>query len=138
VIIKRDRRYKDGRPHEAVETEAISQRVLIDILRDWLDALLPEPLTRVQEREEVRPPAKAVGATRRVGIMQDVVMHQHAALRHGMRHRAVIDVDANGRLFASPTHGVHRCPWRMPSPPSRFEAPLKLVRKYCFGLNRTS
>jgi hypothetical protein len=51
VIIKHDRRYKDGRPHEAVETEAISQRVLIDILRAWLDALLPEPLTRVQERE---------------------------------------------------------------------------------------
>jgi hypothetical protein len=52
VIIKRDRRYKDGRPHEAVETEAISQRVLIDILRARLDELLPEPLDRVQEREE--------------------------------------------------------------------------------------
>ena len=33
-IVKRDRRYKDGRPHEAVETEAISQRVLIGILRE--------------------------------------------------------------------------------------------------------
>jgi hypothetical protein len=54
IIVKRDRRYKDGRPHQAVETEAISQRVLIDILRDRLDALdalLPEPLARVQERE---------------------------------------------------------------------------------------
>jgi hypothetical protein len=51
VIIKRDRRYKDNRPHEAVETEAISQAVLVDILRARLDALLPEPLTRVQERE---------------------------------------------------------------------------------------
>src|SRR5262245_55303399 len=51
VIVKHDRRYKDGRPHEAVETEAISQRVLIDILRDHLDTLLPEPLARVQERE---------------------------------------------------------------------------------------
>ena len=51
VIIKRDRRYKDGRPHEAVETEAISQRVLIDILRGRLDELLPEPLSRVSERE---------------------------------------------------------------------------------------
>jgi hypothetical protein len=51
VIVKHDRRYKDGRPHEAVETEAISQRVLIDILRARLDALLPEPLARVQERE---------------------------------------------------------------------------------------
>jgi hypothetical protein len=44
VIIKRDRRYKDGRPHEAVETEAISQRVLIDVLRAYLTKLLPEPL----------------------------------------------------------------------------------------------
>ncbi len=52
VIVKHDRRYKDGRPHEAVETEAIGQRVLIDVLRTWLDARLPEPLTRVLEREE--------------------------------------------------------------------------------------
>lgn len=51
-IIKSDRRYKDGRPHEAVETEAISQRILIEILRARLDALLPEPLDRVLEREE--------------------------------------------------------------------------------------
>jgi len=51
-ITKHDRRYKDGRPHEAVETEAISQRVLIDILRARLDELLPEPLARVQEGEE--------------------------------------------------------------------------------------
>jgi hypothetical protein len=32
-----------------VETEAISQRVLIEILRARLDALLPEPLDRVRE-----------------------------------------------------------------------------------------
>ena len=49
VIIKHDRRYKDNRPHEAVETEAISQRVLIDILRARLGRLLPEPLVRVQK-----------------------------------------------------------------------------------------
>ena len=51
VITKRDRRYKDGRPHEAVETEALRQTVLMDILRARLDELLPEPLTRVLERE---------------------------------------------------------------------------------------
>jgi hypothetical protein len=51
VIIKRDRRYRDDHPHEAVETEAIGQRVLIDILRAWLAARVPEPLARVQERE---------------------------------------------------------------------------------------
>jgi hypothetical protein len=51
VIIKRDRRYQDGRPHEAVETEAISQRVLIDILQGRLDRLLPKALARVEGRE---------------------------------------------------------------------------------------
>ena len=51
VITKHDRRYKDGKPHEAVETEAISQRVLIELVRARLDKLLPEPLSRVHERE---------------------------------------------------------------------------------------
>ena len=51
-IIKHDRRYKDGRPHEAVETEALSQVLIVQTVRDRLDALLPEPLDRVQEREE--------------------------------------------------------------------------------------
>jgi hypothetical protein len=51
-IIKRDRRYKDGHPHEAVETEALRQTVLVDVLRAHLDELLPEPLARVQERED--------------------------------------------------------------------------------------
>ena len=34
------RRYSDGRPHEAVETEALRQTVLVDILRTRLDELL--------------------------------------------------------------------------------------------------
>jgi hypothetical protein len=50
-IIKHDKRYLDSRPHEAVETEALSQRVIVDIVRDRLDGLLPEPLDRVLERE---------------------------------------------------------------------------------------
>ncbi|HEX9322910.1 MAG TPA: hypothetical protein VF913_12425 [Xanthobacteraceae bacterium] len=50
-IIKHDKRYLDGKPHEAVETEALRQTVIVDILRDRLDELLPEPLARVQERE---------------------------------------------------------------------------------------
>jgi hypothetical protein len=52
VIVKHDRRYKDGGTHEAVETEALSQTVLVDILRARLDDLLPEPLARVRERAE--------------------------------------------------------------------------------------
>jgi hypothetical protein len=52
IIIKHDRRYSDGRPHEAVETEALRQTVLQGLLRARLDELLPEPLQRVQEREQ--------------------------------------------------------------------------------------
>ena len=51
-ITKHDKRYPDHRPHEAVETEALRQVVLMDILRARLAELLPEPLSRVQEREE--------------------------------------------------------------------------------------
>jgi hypothetical protein len=51
-IIKRDRRYKDARPHEAVETEALSQTLITKLLETELTALLPEPLERVHEREE--------------------------------------------------------------------------------------
>ena len=50
-IAKRDKRYEDGHPHEAVETEAIGQGLLIEILQAWLERQLPEPLSRVQERE---------------------------------------------------------------------------------------
>jgi hypothetical protein len=52
VIVKHDRCYKDGGAHEAVETEALRQTVLIEILRARLDELLPEPLYRVLEREQ--------------------------------------------------------------------------------------
>jgi hypothetical protein len=52
VITKHDRRYRNGGgEHEAVETEALSQVVLTEILRDWLAAFLPEPLESVHERE---------------------------------------------------------------------------------------
>jgi hypothetical protein len=52
-ITKTDKRFKGGGGvHEAVETEALSQTVLMDILRDRLDDLLPEPLGRVHEREQ--------------------------------------------------------------------------------------
>jgi hypothetical protein len=50
-IQKHDRRYRGGRVHEAYECEAIGQRVLQDLLRARLDALLPEPLATVLERE---------------------------------------------------------------------------------------
>jgi hypothetical protein len=50
IITKQDRRYKGGRPHEAVETEALKQTVLVELLRNRLDQLLLEPLERVQER----------------------------------------------------------------------------------------
>ena len=52
VITKTDRRFKNGGGvHQAVETEALSQTLIVDIVRDWLDELLPQPLERVLVRE---------------------------------------------------------------------------------------
>ena len=50
VIDKYDRRTKTT--HPSVETEALSQRVIVDIVRNRLEALLPRPLASVQVREE--------------------------------------------------------------------------------------
>jgi hypothetical protein len=51
-IMKPDRRYKPVRYHPAVETEALSQRVIVDIVRSALEDRLPEPLADVQERAD--------------------------------------------------------------------------------------
>jgi hypothetical protein len=51
-IVKHDKRFKDGGAHEAVETEALSQSVIVDIVHNRVNALLPRPLASVQEREE--------------------------------------------------------------------------------------
>jgi hypothetical protein len=51
IIIKHDRRFKNGGAHEAVETEALSQRIIVEIVQNRLEELLPEPLEHVQERE---------------------------------------------------------------------------------------
>jgi len=51
TIIKHDRRFADGGVHEAVETEALSQRIIVEIVRRRLEELLPEPLQSVHERE---------------------------------------------------------------------------------------
>jgi hypothetical protein len=50
-ILKTDRRYRGGRTHEAWETEALGQGRVTDLVRTALDALLPEPLEHVRERE---------------------------------------------------------------------------------------
>ena len=52
MITKTDRRFKNGGGvHQAVETEALSQTLIVDIVRDWLDVLLPQPLDKVLVRE---------------------------------------------------------------------------------------
>jgi hypothetical protein len=50
-VQKHDRRYRDGRPHLAIEVEALGQQVVMEIVREALEELLPEPLDRVRERE---------------------------------------------------------------------------------------
>jgi hypothetical protein len=48
-IHKTDKRFKGSRGvHEAVETEALSQGIIVNILRERLEQLLPEPLESVQ------------------------------------------------------------------------------------------
>jgi hypothetical protein len=52
VITKHDRRFScDGGTHAAVETGALSQRIIVEIVQARLEELLPEPLERVQVRE---------------------------------------------------------------------------------------
>jgi hypothetical protein len=51
AIRKADKRYNPPRYHDAIETETLGQGALIQILRQRLDQLLPEPLADVQERE---------------------------------------------------------------------------------------
>ena len=52
-ILKTDGRYKGGRGHHAAwETEALSQRVIVDLLRTRLEALIPESLDDVLARQE--------------------------------------------------------------------------------------
>jgi hypothetical protein len=64
-IMKPDRRFKPVREHPAVETEALSQRVIIDIVRAALEARLPEPLARVQERAD-RQRKRVIAALKKV------------------------------------------------------------------------
>ena len=50
-IQKEDKRFREGRPHEAYEVEAMGQSLVAKTVRDRLEALAPEPLERVRERE---------------------------------------------------------------------------------------
>ena len=50
-IMKPDRRYKPTRYEPAIECEALQQHIIVTIVREWLESLLPEPLERVHERE---------------------------------------------------------------------------------------
>lgn len=54
TITKNDARYTNGRPHEAVETEALGQAAIQELVNSRLDELLPEPLDNVQERERAQ------------------------------------------------------------------------------------
>jgi hypothetical protein len=66
VISKPDRRYKPPRYHDAVETEALGQSVIVSIVRVHLDSILPEPLADVLEREA----AQRQETARRLSLME--------------------------------------------------------------------
>lgn len=52
VIQKVDRRHRPHRAYDAVETEALGQEVIVGMLVEHLDALVPEPLAHVRVREQ--------------------------------------------------------------------------------------
>jgi hypothetical protein len=54
AIRKADRRYRPVRYHDAIETEALKQSVIVEIVRNKLDSELPEPLADVLEREALQ------------------------------------------------------------------------------------
>jgi hypothetical protein len=54
IIRKIDRRHKDGRELPSVETEALSQTIIVDIVRNRLRELLPESLKSVRARRNRR------------------------------------------------------------------------------------
>jgi hypothetical protein len=54
VIQKPDNRYSPPRVHEAVETEALGQTFIVRLVREWLDAQLPEPLDEERVREDAQ------------------------------------------------------------------------------------
>jgi hypothetical protein len=50
VIVKTDGR--SGKSHEAIETEALDQRLLVSVVRERLDELLPRSLEDVRDEEQ--------------------------------------------------------------------------------------
>jgi hypothetical protein len=64
-----DKRYNEGRgQHQAVETEALSQALIVNIVERWLKDLLPqplEPLLQREQRERIRLRRLIEKATRR-------------------------------------------------------------------------
>ena len=53
VISKSDKRFSNGGTHDAVETEALSQLMIVRIVRNRLDQLLPAPLASFAAAEAV-------------------------------------------------------------------------------------
>ena len=39
--------------HRIVETEALGQTFIVNLVREWLNSLLPEPIADVRERERI-------------------------------------------------------------------------------------
>jgi hypothetical protein len=84
TITKRDRRYTDGRPHEAVETEALRQTVLTAILRDRLDELLRATAARSRtgtpsaatNRCAATPSAPSQVTRRRGAVIENTIWKQ--------------------------------------------------------------
>ena len=52
AISKADKRYRPTRYHQAIETETLSQAVIVSVLRNRLAELIPERLEYVRVHEQ--------------------------------------------------------------------------------------
>jgi hypothetical protein len=60
---KLDHRYRDGHLHDAYETEALSQSVIVGLVVEALDAILPEPLDSLGARADAERDVIAAALT---------------------------------------------------------------------------
>jgi hypothetical protein len=106
-IVKHDKRFKDAGAHDAVETEALSQSVIVEIVRNRLNELLPQPLADIQGVR--KPSASACVGCRAVRARPTPNGHLSVPGPYGasaMGEEATVSV--TGRTVAAPAPRSHR------------------------------
>jgi hypothetical protein len=97
-IMKPDRRYSPVQYHPAIETEALQQQVIVQIVRDALDTELPEPLENARSGSDESWPVcwiKMGGANdqeRNEDVRPDQCSRRHRRASDRVRTARVVDI----------------------------------------------